>query len=83
LVRYIHLNPLRARLAKNLAQLNRYRWSGHGVLMGKIKNDWQDRDYVLKWFGKKEGEAKKAYVGNSGTLLTELTKYLLCAYVFT
>ena len=31
------------------------------MLMGKIKNDWQDRDYVLKWFGKKEGEAKKAY----------------------
>jgi hypothetical protein len=19
--------------------------------MGKVKNDWQDRDYVLKWFG--------------------------------
>jgi hypothetical protein len=29
--------------------------------MGKIKNDWQDRDYVLKWFGKKEGEARNAY----------------------
>ena len=29
--------------------------------MGKIKNQWQDRDYVLKWFGKKQNEAKKAY----------------------
>lgn len=29
--------------------------------MGKVKNDWQDRDYVLKWFGSKEGEAKRAY----------------------
>jgi hypothetical protein len=19
--------------------------------MGNVKNDWQDRDYVLKWFG--------------------------------
>jgi hypothetical protein len=60
-VRYIHLNPLRAKLVKSLAQLDRYRWSGHGVLMGKIKNEWQDRDYVLRWIGKKQGEAKNAY----------------------
>ena len=61
LVRYIHLNPLRAKLVKSLAQLDRYRWSGHGVLMGIIKNDRQDCDYVLKYFGQKEGAAKKAY----------------------
>ena len=61
LVRYIHLNPLRARLVKSLSQLDRYRWSGHGVLMGQIERDWQDRDCVLKWFGKKENEAKAAY----------------------
>ena len=61
LVRYIHLNPLRAKLVKSLSRLDRYRWSGHGVLMGNIKNEWQDRDYVLKWFGKKEGEALKDY----------------------
>ena len=61
LVRYIHLNPLRAKLVKSLDKLDRYRWSGHGVLMGKVNNEWQDRDYVLKWFGQKEAEAKKAY----------------------
>jgi len=61
LVRYIHLNPLRARLVKNYTQLGRYRWCGHGVLMGEIPNEWQDRDYVLRWFGQKQGEAKKAY----------------------
>ena len=61
LVRYIHLNPLRAKLVKSLDQLDRYRWSGHGVLMGKVKNNWQNRDYVLKWFGKNEGQAKRAY----------------------
>ena len=61
LVRYIHLNPLRVKLVKSLDKLDRYRWSGHGVLMGKVVNAWQDRDYVLKWFGKKEGEAKKNY----------------------
>jgi putative transposase len=57
---YIHLNPLRAKLVKNLSQLYRYRWSAHGVLMGKIKHDWQDRDYLLKWFGKTEGGAMNA-----------------------
>jgi REP element-mobilizing transposase RayT len=61
LVRYIHLNPLRAKLVESISELDRYRWSGHGVLMGKIKNDWQDRNYVLKWFGQKQGGAKTAY----------------------
>ena len=60
-MRYIHLNPLRARSVKTLAQLDRYRWCGHSVLMDKIENEWQDRGYVLKWFGQKQGEAKKAY----------------------
>ena len=61
LVRYIHLNPLRAHLVSNLLELDRYPWCGHAVLMGRIKNNWQDRDYVLAWFGKREGEAKRAY----------------------
>ena len=29
--------------------------------MGRIENDWQDRDHVLSWFGKREGEARRAY----------------------
>ncbi len=31
------------------------------MLMGRVKNEWQDRDYVLNRFGNKEGEARKAY----------------------
>lgn len=61
LVRYIHLNPLRAKLVKNLLKLDRYRWCGHGVLMGQVNYDWQDRDYVLKWFGKTENKAINDY----------------------
>jgi hypothetical protein len=38
-------------VVENLAKLDRYRYCGHLVLIGKVKNDWQDRDYVLKWFG--------------------------------
>lgn len=61
LIRYIHLNPLRAQLVNTLLELDRYPWCGHSVIMGRFKNEWQDRDYVLSWFGKKQGEAKKAY----------------------
>ena len=61
LVRYIHLNPLRATLVETIAKLDSYRFCGHSVLIGRVKNDWQDRDYVLKWFGQKEGEAISAY----------------------
>jgi REP element-mobilizing transposase RayT len=61
LVRYIHLNPLRAGLVPDLKGLDGYRWSGHGVLMGKVKNSWQDGDYVLSWFGKRAGQARRVY----------------------
>ena len=61
LVRYIHLNPLRARMIDSIAKLDRYRWCGHCVILGRLKNEWQDREYVLKWFGEKAGEAKRAY----------------------
>ena len=35
LIRYIHLNPLRAKIVDDIASLNRYQWGGHSVLMGK------------------------------------------------
>ena len=38
LTRYIHLNPLRAKLVKDLKELDRYLWTGHSVLLGKRKN---------------------------------------------
>lgn len=62
LVRYIHLNPLRAGLVRGLRELGSYRYSGHSVLMGKKKRGWQDRDYVLRHFGETEGQAKREYV---------------------
>ncbi len=61
LVRYIHLNPLRAKLVKSLSELDIYRWCGHATVMGKRTNDWQDRDYILRWFGKTEGVARSCY----------------------
>jgi len=61
LVRYIHLNPLRAKVVKNLSKLDRYPWSGHSVIIGRRRHEWQDRQYVLSWFGNSEDKAKKAY----------------------
>jgi REP-associated tyrosine transposase len=61
LVRYIHLNPLRAGLVKNLEELEGYPWCGHGILTGNRKSDWQERDYVLGFFGSKGKRAIRAY----------------------
>ncbi|BBO70951.1 transposase [Desulfosarcina alkanivorans] len=61
LVRYIHLNPLRAGLVDTPSELDRYPWCGHAVVLGLTDHPWQDRDYVLRWFGTHEGAAKRAY----------------------
>jgi len=61
LLRYIHLNPLRAKLVGDLSGLESYPYCGHGVILGRVSYDWQDRDYVLSWFGRREGEARSAY----------------------
>ena len=61
LVRYIHLNPLRAKMVENMSELDRYPWCGHSVIMGKRKAEWQDADYVLSWFGKDISTGRKVY----------------------
>ena len=38
LIRYIHLNPLRAKLVEDLKALDEYPWTGHSALMGKKDN---------------------------------------------
>ncbi len=62
LVRYIHLNPVRAGIVSTLDELNRYPWSGHSAMMGKEKYPWTGTDYVLARFGKKVGAARRGYL---------------------
>ena len=62
LVRYIHLNPVRAGVVENLNKLKAYKWSGHGVLMGQVERPWQDTDYILGYFGKERKDARRAYL---------------------
>jgi REP-associated tyrosine transposase len=55
------LNPLRAKLVPDLEELDRYRFCGHGVLMGKHNSDWQDANFVLRQFGKRAWQSRKRY----------------------
>jgi REP element-mobilizing transposase RayT len=50
LVRYIHLNPLRAGMVTTLEELDAYPYSGHSAIMGRAERPWQDRLTVLKAF---------------------------------
>ncbi len=61
LVRYIHLNPLRAQVVKSVQELDRYPWSGHSALVGKHPNDWQEKEYVLGQFSPDRKKAIRIY----------------------
>ncbi len=61
LVRYIHLNPLRANVVESLEDLERYPWSGHRAVIHEGENDWQERTYMLVRFHEKESKAIRAY----------------------
>lgn len=61
LVRYIHLNVVRAGFVKDMEGLDRYLWSGHSVLMGRVSRPWQASEEVLSYYGKREGVARRRY----------------------
>jgi putative transposase len=61
LVRYIHLNLLRAGIVKTIDELNRSPFSGHSALTGSVGRDWQDTRYVLSLFGG-GSEARNNYI---------------------
>jgi len=46
---------------EDLDELGRYPYCGHSVLMGKVKQPWQDTQGVLGMFGEKGGAARRAY----------------------
>ncbi len=61
LIRYIHLNPLKAKMVGSLSALDRYRWSGHAGVMGNIVQKWYSTDEVLGLFGKQKKTARSRY----------------------
>ena len=58
LVRYIHLNPVRAGLVDDPAE---YEWSGHRSYLGKEHIPWLTCDAVLAQFGNTVKEGRKQY----------------------
>ena len=60
LVCYIHLNPIRAGIIKDLN--DHYSYSGHASLMGEASHSWQDVDYVLRHYGRTVKTARRAYL---------------------
>jgi REP element-mobilizing transposase RayT len=61
LVRYIHLNPLRAKLVAGIDNLDGYPWSGHAVLMGNRELAGQKTEEVLLRFGKRIVSSRRHY----------------------
>lgn len=61
LVRYIHLNPLRAKIVDDLKQLDTYAFCGHSVLMDRVKRSWQEVNDVLGMFAAKRPQAREQY----------------------
>ena len=58
LVRYIHLNPVRAGVVENP---EKYLWTGHLGYMGKGSVDLLDQDLVLSQLGKSKNLARRRY----------------------
>ena len=58
LVRYIHNNPVRAKLTKTADQ---YMFSSHRAYLGIDTLPWLTSDYVLAQFAKHKSKAKKLY----------------------
>ena len=61
LVRYVHLNPVRAGICKDLTSLDRYPWSGHSAVTGKVNRNFQDVQTVLRRFGNNRKKAQSSY----------------------
>ncbi len=61
LVRYIRLNPLRAKRVADIGALEKYPFCGHRVFMGKQARQWQDIATVLACFGKTVGSARRSF----------------------
>jgi putative transposase len=61
LVRYIHLNPIRAGIAKSMEELKVYRYCGHGQLLGIGNATWQSTCDVLSRFDQNTALAQAKY----------------------
>lgn len=58
LLRYIHLNPVKARIATDASD---YRWSSHRVYLGTESLPWVTSELGLSFFGSSIDQARSSY----------------------
>lgn len=58
LIRYIHLNPMRAKI---ITDIEKYKWSSHRAYLGKQRLSWLSIDLVLGYFAKEKETAMHRY----------------------
>lgn len=76
LVKYIHLNPVRARIAQNPDD---YPWSSHKAYVDSAaKGELVDADHVLKMFSEVDGSARRLYRSFMGEDITISKKDVYC-----
>lgn len=61
LVRYLHLNPLRAGIVRDLQALERYPWTSHAALCGRMPRPWQATGEILARFARDPRRARAGY----------------------
>ena len=58
LARYIHLNPVKARLAEKPEQ---HPWTSHRLYLKNSKIEWLSTDRILDYFGKRKNLARRKF----------------------
>lgn len=61
LTRYIHLNPVRTNIVRNVRALDNYLWTSHASYMGITPYTWVQPGDVLARFGRRSKAARKLY----------------------
>ena len=74
LLRYIHLNPVRAQM---VADPGDYPWSSHNAYWRRTNTDWLAVDYLAAMFGVGEQSARTAYINFMTDQVSDATLHLL------
>ncbi len=61
MIRYVHLNPVREGIRRDINALDTYPWCGHAALTGTRSNRFQDTASVLRRLGKETVDARASY----------------------
>jgi len=62
---------MRARIVDNIEELDRYKYCGHSVIIGREKAEWQNTGEVLGMFGDHTGPARRLYKSFVAKSITE------------